>query len=351
MSTIFRRNKTFYYSYFKDGKRYLRSLKTKDRKTASILQSKFDVDLEQEFHRFKIDKCVSDYLDWYEKNHLAHLKPFTAKKDLMRIKNFLEETKVKKLSHITQDLIQEWLLKKKIGPKTWNNIRGTIRTFISKAVPHYLGHNPADKISFRKVPQTHVDFYTDEEYLKIESAAEKYFGGRFKDMVVIARYTGLRLGEILHLEGKDIIWAPKPLVYVKNKPELSWTVKNYQVRAIPLSKEAVAKLGHLKKKTGLLFPSTLGKAYKDLPEPHINRILETAGVKRPGRAWHLLRHTFASRAVQNGISLPLLRSWLGHSDFKTTLRYAHLAPEYSPEIEKINIGTAIKIAINPDFTT
>jgi len=39
---------------------------------------------------------------------------------------------------------------------------------------------------------------------------------------------------------------------------------------------------------------------------------------------HDLRHTFASHAVNNGFSLPIIAKILGHKDLKTTQRYAHL---------------------------
>lgn len=42
---------------------------------------------------------------------------------------------------------------------------------------------------------------------------------------------------------------------------------------------------------------------------------------------HDLRHTFASVAVQNGMSLPLIGALLGHSQPRTTARYAHLAAD------------------------
>ena len=39
---------------------------------------------------------------------------------------------------------------------------------------------------------------------------------------------------------------------------------------------------------------------------------------------HTLRHTLASRLIQNGMSVYEVREILGHSDIKTTMRYAHL---------------------------
>ena len=39
---------------------------------------------------------------------------------------------------------------------------------------------------------------------------------------------------------------------------------------------------------------------------------------------HTLRHTHASRLIQNGLNLYEVRDVLGHADIKTTMRYAHL---------------------------
>ena len=42
---------------------------------------------------------------------------------------------------------------------------------------------------------------------------------------------------------------------------------------------------------------------------------------------HDLRHSFASNAVAQGMSLPMIGKLLGHTQVQTTARYAHLAAD------------------------
>ncbi|PKD37802.1 hypothetical protein CWO84_21330 [Methylomonas sp. Kb3] len=42
---------------------------------------------------------------------------------------------------------------------------------------------------------------------------------------------------------------------------------------------------------------------------------------------HTLRHTFASRMIQNGASLYEVKELLGHSSINTTMGYSHLCQE------------------------
>jgi len=59
---------------------------------------------------------------------------------------------------------------------------------------------------------------------------------------------------------------------------------------------------------------------------------------------HDLRHTFASVAVADGLSLPLIGSLLGHASVATTARYAHLADDPRQSAAR-QIGQRIQAAI------
>ena len=338
MSTIYRVNNIFQYAYHENGKRKKRSLKTKDRGIAKLLQAKYDLELSRQGSGLSTDKDLKEYFTWYKATHYIGLKPLHAIKEIRILKRFVDGPNAEKLSHLTGQRLLEWLSsQKKIGPKTWNNIRGIIKTFLDPAVPNHLRVNPAHTVPIKKAPAHGVDFYTDSEYRSIDSAAGS---NQLRVMIAIARYSGLRIAEILHLHAEDISFGEKSLIMVKNRPEMGHTVKNYQERAVPLCLELKSILGHLNVKEGLLFP----KSSKIHPERALNEALTKAGVKRKGRAWHLLRHTFASRAAQNGVSLVQIMRWMGHGDYKTTLRYSHLSPAYSAEIEKINLEPATNSA-------
>ena len=77
----------------------------------------------------------------------------------------------------------------------------------------------------------------------------------------------------------------------------------------------------------LMFPNQHGQPLTDFPQAY-KRALEIAGINDTDVNFHTLRHTFASQLVMQGVDIPTLKGLLGHSDIKTTMRYAHLAPDH-----------------------
>jgi len=73
-----------------------------------------------------------------------------------------------------------------------------------------------------------------------------------------------------------------------------------------------------------------------------------------GASWHVLRYTFASRLLQNGIDIVTVSKLLSHSTIQTTMRYLHLAKTAMPEAVNVvrvtQFGTTTRTTTEPDVT-
>ncbi len=336
MASIFKRNKTWYVSFLASGKQVVKSLKTSDEKLARHLKKEFEVksrlkELRTE-KRISVEEYCKQYLD-----EVTYRKQSTNVADYSRIRDFLGTHGKKTINSINYDDIRAYLKRyESKSPKTYNEVILTLKRFFRLAVERsYILKNPVVGFRHKKVPQTLPRFLTDEEYGTLEKLS---IDEGIYPMVVVARYTGLRLAELLHLEWQDFDWGRK-LVRVLNKPKFNHTVKNYHTRVVPVSDELRDKLLPYIKSEGLCFPGPEGSPYyHEGPRKLIRRIIDKSGLREGRRmGWHEFRHTFASRLAQEGISLYKISKWLGHSDFKTTQIYAHFAPIYDDDIEKLSI--------------
>jgi site-specific recombinase XerD len=339
MACIYKRNKTWYIAYMQGGKQLQKSLKTADEKLARFLKKEYEVKLKR--NELKGEKRIS--VEVYCKQYLEEIgyrKKSTNIADYSRVREFLRLNGKKTINSIGYDDIRSYLNRFETkSPKTYNEVILTLKRFFRLAVERsYILKNPVEGFRHKKVPQTLPRFLTDEEYMILEklSAGEGVF-----PMVVTARYTGLRLSELLHLEWQDFDWDRK-LVRVLNKPKYNHTVKNYHTRVVPVSDEMREKLLPYIKSEGLCFPTSEGRVYNhEGPRRALRKMLAKSGLREGRRmGWHEFRHTFASRLAQQGVSLYKICKWLGHSDFKTTQIYAHFAPTYDVDIEQLSIESA-----------
>lgn len=83
---------------------------------------------------------------------------------------------------------------------------------------------------------------------------------------------------------------------------------------------------------GLVFPSDTGSRIAQMSKT-FERAVEELGFnkevldKRKKVTFHTLRHTFASRLVQRGIDLYVVKDLMGHSTLALTERYSHVNDE------------------------
>lgn len=113
----------------------------------------------------------------------------------------------------------------------------------------------------------------------------------------------------------------------------AWIPRAHQKAArtfgLSLSKEAVKVLRELRKLNpdGAHVFQWMGKPIDDCNTNAFQEALRRARIK--GANWHTLRHTGASWAVQNGVTLPELMALGDWKDYRSVLKYAHLAPANS----------------------
>ena len=128
--------------------------------------------------------------------------------------------------------------------------------------------------------------------------------------------TGCRRNEIVELRWEDVDLEAGELRLADGKTG---------ARLVPLSAPAVTVLSVLPRVEDSPWVIPGGKPGRHLADlqPPWERVRERAGLEEVRT--HDLRHSFASRALALGESLPMIGKLLGHTQVQTTARYAHLA--------------------------
>jgi integrase len=162
------------------------------------------------------------------------------------------------------------------------------------------------------------DWRRARAYDLLPEFSEKDFTDHLAPMVLLSLNSGLRYGELAGLEWSAIDFQNRVLTVTGR------TTKSAKTRHVPLNAEAIDVLTRWRppsQRKGLVFTNADGERIGSVKTAWAG-LLSAAKVTE--FRWHDLRHTFASKLVQRGVALPVVRELLGHGDFKLTLRYAHL---------------------------
>ncbi len=211
----------------------------------------------------------------------------------------------------------------------------------------YVQSNPCDRI--KRIPaadRKHSDAFTKQEQKVLEQIIEaedvdRSFG------IILCFYTGLRIGELLGLEWSDIsedgrILTVSKTVYRGKNEAGEWqlcvddpkTASSY--RRIPLPEHITEKILMLRSRSNSKFVVANKKGERMSIRSYqyiFERLTEKAGVRKLN--FHAIRHTFATRALENGVDIKTLSEIMGHKDAGVTLnRYAHSMMDTKIEMMK-----------------
>jgi len=181
---------------------------------------------------------------------------------------------------------------------------------------------------FRDVDLPKVRFLTPQEVTALIKACEP----DFQTLVKAALLTGCRYGELTAL-AVDAFHPDNETIFVEKS-------KNGKARYVALNGEGVAFFSQITRQrqpSERMFLRANGKPWKtsEQQRPMDKACTETnVGCV----TFHILRHTYASQAVMNGVPIAVVAEQLGHQDTRITERhYAHLCRSYKQEIIRTNL--------------
>lgn len=144
-------------------------------------------------------------------------------------------------------------------------------------------------------------------------------------IILTALHTAMRQGEILNLKWEDINFKKGYLTALNTK--------NGHTRNIPLTTTLKKELNIFPKIGEYVFtnPKTKNK-YKNIQKT-FSETVKRAKIKHI--TFHQLRHSAATRMVENGADLAVVKELLGHCNLNVTQLYTHAVPKRILEAIKI----------------
>jgi integrase len=184
-------------------------------------------------------------------------------------------------------------------------------------------------------------FFSQQELAAIGDALAEY-SGPGGDCLRLIMLTGARPGEAMRATWSEFDVEPgywvKPSAHTKQR----------RTHRVPLNPAAIELVEALRKKRGPLQWVFLGH----VPGKHLatlehvwRHVRRRTGLGADARPYDL-RHSFASVGAGGGLSLPIIGRLLGHTQSRTTERYAHLADDPLREASA-KIGAVITGAGKP----
>ncbi len=249
------------------------------------------------------------------------------------------------LSKLTPSMLRAWLSDlngkngrggKPLAPGTVAQAYRALNRVLSAAVADdVIGRNPLRGVKPPRVESEPMRFLTHEEVAFLADVID----GRYRSLVYMAAYTGLRAGELIGLRRANVdllrrtITVIEQVQYIDGQYLVSTPKSAAGRRSVSMPKLVADELDeHLRVNAdlsgaGLVFTAPAGGYV------HINNFRKRVWLPAVHRAgleplrFHDLRHTCASLAIAAGADIKVLQRMMGHASAALTLdRYGHLMP-------------------------
>lgn len=247
----------------------------------------------------------------------------------------LGKVQLKKLS---ADMIQRFIDSLDLSPSTVKLVFNVLESGLKSAEEKGLIANIWAKVKLPKKKKSEVEILTPNEQHRLESVlSEKNDIG-----ILICLYTGLRIGELCALKWQDIDFD-NAVMHIKGtqtrtdgKLTITSPKSAASVRTIPIPDCLMHELMQHKSNSEFVISRKGNAVDVRSYRRRFKKLLSTAEL--PDRKFHVLRHTFASRALEVGMDYKTLSEILGHASVSITMDlYVHVLDEHKRnQMNKLN---------------
>jgi len=138
------------------------------------------------------------------------------------------------------------------------------------------------------------------------------------DIVTCLIDIGCRVNELLNLEKRFVDFDNNQINFIDRK--------NDQAVAVPMTNRVQSIIRRYYREVKD-FDKLFSLNYSELNAIWQKARKDLGYANKKFYTLHLCRHTCASRLVQRGVPILLVKDWLGHEDIENTMIYAHLQPK------------------------
>ena len=290
----------------------------------------------------------------------SKIKPSTFQRYESIYRKYIKESEIAglKLANINTLKMQQFYnkLSKTYSYSQLKYLNSVLKTFFNWCIDSgYILRNPCLKVDIKgnknEIIINHkqeVEILSEDE---ISTIRKHLKGSNMELLILLDLATGLRQGELLALNWKDIDLKNKTLTVNKSVKEVYiYEDENnrhietiFQVpktqnsfRTISIPDALIHVLKNEKNKNGLLFHDNNGNPLRAKNVSYQwKKILKDCNI--PHKKFHAIRHTYASMLLKNGVDIETVAELMGHTAISITQIYLHSSANQKQDaVNKLN---------------
>lgn len=278
----------------------------------------------------KIQATLYDILDFWYVNYANKNKPGTAicyKNTIKRIKEYQPNVAAAEYKEVDIEVLMQSQASAGYSLSTIKKTETVLRQAFRAAYRNGILDKYVDwHLHTPQAPTHTVNALTREQQTAVEECCKKL---KYGYATIFLLQTGLRIGELCNLKWTDYFYVPAPHIIIRQSKT------DNGKRKVPLTVTAQQIIEHQPKISEYVFMSERNhRISKVIMKEHNKQIRNITGITEFHN--HICRHTFATRALENGMNVKALSTILGHSSVAFTLqRYADAKTDWLFEQMKV----------------